>query len=576
MPKLLPGVFSQVGRHTEFEIRGLEGLCEGISEDDENKAATTVEVEQHKEPKGALAAAIQERVRLNNEVAEAAAAAAASVNQQVETSSKTKEQLSAAFAAQGMEAWWTTRHGGSNDVGAINRRNEPKPDPYRYSPQYRMVHGRYPSWDIAEHPPHTPGAPGRRGSSPSKGQRHSSPSSPSDRGAGTFMTDIETKPLTARERAMLDAENAAPPPPPVQPMEVSSMRQDLGKIGRVHVMGQDVSHPADDANQQDIKGYHKLRYPEWDVGKCSGRKPLSKTDSMTCPGQYDVNFACVKPKLLSGVPYDRAQARDVCVRNLGYSALPRVLHPDEEGTQKSASTLRRPLPDRSYAKDSVRRRHVNVNDFSRDSERKPLLAGSKEHFDTSDPEVCAKWLERTLAFDTDKADIPVTLRRDIGPDYSRMLSRGKSAVMGVRALSGDVAVRGSVGLGFTETAGQKTQDVTSLEARKSAGSRPDVGPALSKSTCFKALSMKTNWLHGYPHVYVAGGDGDKKGAPRDLDKQKSMMRSFERDAQLPGFCTRVGAVGQCGARGGSRRGHAMSRSRTYESLPAWGKEGLPD
>merc|ERR1712050_20016 len=106
-------------------------------------------------------------------------------------------------------------------------------------------------------------------------------------------------------------------------MSLATPRQPLGKIGRVHVLMHEVSDPAVDLLQQDIKGYNNLRYPRWDFEKPQGRPGMSKhANDVSAPGKYDIKWNSVSALPKDGVPFDRALPRSVSVTTLGYIAPP--------------------------------------------------------------------------------------------------------------------------------------------------------------------------------------------------------------------------------------------------------------
>merc|ERR1740117_2868842 len=82
-----------------------------------------------------------------------------------------------------------------------------------------------------------------------------------------------------------------------QPMALGSPQRHgvkhLGLINpRCHVLMHEVSAPAKDLHEQDIRGYHKARYPHWDFAKTGGRKALLP-DTRLPPGKYDYTLDCI-------------------------------------------------------------------------------------------------------------------------------------------------------------------------------------------------------------------------------------------------------------------------------------------
>merc|ERR1711865_622534 len=155
-------------------------------------------------------------------------------------------------------------------------------------------------------------------------------------------------------------------------MSLNTERGPLGKIGRVHIQANEVSCAYDsDLLDQDIKGYPKLRYPEWDFGVNAPRKALIPNDAMGEPGKYfGYSLDCIKPKVSDKcIGFGKALSRSTCVSTMGYSAPPAILHPEVKRTRGL-------LPDRSRGKDHVRNRITHVNDFDRELDRPPLLTGA--------------------------------------------------------------------------------------------------------------------------------------------------------------------------------------------------------
>eukprot|EP00927_Polykrikos_kofoidii_P032412 TRINITY_DN27620_c0_g1_i1.p1 TRINITY_DN27620_c0_g1~~TRINITY_DN27620_c0_g1_i1.p1 ORF type:complete len:612 (+),score=106.27 TRINITY_DN27620_c0_g1_i1:237-2072(+) len=611
MTVLVPGFYSQVGRSTEHELQQLAKLCGGTVETQEKeaepeagsgyadgearrprqtKAADAVferlsrtnpirtgggksqKRNASKErtasaPQGELARIIQARVQHNIRAAADAAESdtwasykgSAGVGGAGETAGVAivDDKEMSCFKSQGIEAGWTSKFTAMHDVGALNRRQEHKPDPGWYRMHYQLVHHRTPAWDFGERPRTMSRAAmqaqdeASRRAVPEAGEATGSrPSSNAgDPGGGTTSDGAFLTGVSLEDPSDLHCAENSPQKESKQTktaMALATERPELRKVGRVPVHGHEVSLPSDSLLQQDIKT-DKFRAPEWNFSQTAGRK-ASAADSKLPPGKYDYNLDIVGPRAKVGMSFERQLQRDVCVRNLGYSAPPRVLHPDEDRTQKSASTLRGPMLDRSLAKDAVRSRVTNVRDMSLDLERPVPTSASQEYHDKRDPEVCDGVLQRSLAFDPEVASAAVRKRQDVAPDFRRMLPRGRSAVQGVRSLQGDTAVRGSVGFGFAETTGQLKHNVDVLEARKVVGPRADVVPTFEKYTRFQSLDCSNNYNHGYPKVHRFGLDS--KVSP--LRNSKSLS-NIERKA-----------------------GQTSQRSRSYVALPEWGFAPLPE
>jgi len=367
--------------------------------------------------------------------------------------------------------------------------------------------------------------------------------------------------LTARQRTMLKAELGLNPEKskPIGSMSLNSERGDLGKIGRVHVLGHEVSCAYDsDLLEQDIKGYPKLRYPRWDFEATSARGPLNKEDKTNPlgePGKYEYDIGCIRQNPKEGIGFGKALPRSVCVSTMGYLAPQAGLHPD-------AIRTRSELPDRSHAKNSVRLRVTHVNDFDTEMPRPPLQGGAfgaQTFHDENDPAACKAVLQRENSYDADTADTYVTHRRDICPKYDKMIGRGRDAVQGLRALSSDLAVRGSVGLGFVETRSQVEHSIEQREARAADGSKsnPNIAPRFDHRTVNVHNNYTERMLRGRPLVQGTGFDA--KRSPLQKTDNPILKNAFKRSPSLPGFDTRCKF-------GGTR---VVARNRSSVAMPGW-------
>eukprot|EP00929_Paragymnodinium_shiwhaense_P027004 TRINITY_DN15951_c0_g1_i2.p1 TRINITY_DN15951_c0_g1~~TRINITY_DN15951_c0_g1_i2.p1 ORF type:complete len:610 (+),score=140.36 TRINITY_DN15951_c0_g1_i2:188-2017(+) len=586
MTKLVPGLFSRPGRLTEQDLSKLREMCQVDIEEEEGSAhgprrpteaekaasaASAVErltkvtalgkkkqrplSPKHKDVdkshQGELARAIQAKVRSNVAAAQASAAKDAGP-----TSPRGEKDLhaagadavepaSACFLMQGKDSAWACRFTAKHDLGVMNRRKELRPDPGWYQMQYDSVKDRIPAFDFSEKPRterrdlgETASSFGGHATAQSLATVAASGKVPQDLGAtaGSFMTgvDLETsassKPPSPKmlKRSTSTPASTMKERPQLEQMGLGTERPLLQKVGRAPItMNEPKAPPPIQSLQQDLNGYHKQRAPQWDFAKTGSRPPLMRGDDRAPPGRYDYNLDVVARRTVTGMNFERQQGRDYCVRNLGYSAPVRALHPEEDRTQKSSATLRSFQPDRSTSKDALRSRPVHVNDMAKETDRPPLTVKAREYYDKDDPEASAKVLKNQLTFDCDKADVAVTKRRDFKVmEQNRYIPRGKAAVQGNRALSSDIAVRGSVGIGFVETTGQREASLEKLEGRSQQHRRPDAGPKFASYSKFKSLNMKTNWIHGYPHVHSGVGFGGAKQSP--LQKSEGLT-SFERN-----------------------------------------------
>lgn len=544
----LPGLFSQAGRATAFEIESLQqqlnipelqddgghaSKASPASPKAEAKAAKKGATKSHDEtsksktPAGELARAIQEKLSMNR--AEDAAKAEKQNQALKKAQAEKQDTRSAVFKNENKDGNWASKFTGDYDVGSINHRNEQRPHIGQYQIKHNVVLDRPPAWDMNNR---------------SKHEARQKPNKHADEMA--FLTAIDpddddaVQALTARQRTMMKEALGlhAKKPKQVGMMSLNSERGALGKIGRMHVNGNEVSCAEhSDLLEQDIKGYHKLRYPKWDMDAVTARSPLIKAEDKGEPGKYEYSLDCVKETPKVGMTFDKALPRSVFVGNLGYSAPPAVLHPEEKRTRGM-------LPDRSRGKDNVRHRVTHVNDFDRELARPPLpVSQGKPNHDENDPVACAIVYEREMSYDADTADRAVTHRRDSCPRYDRMIGRGKEAVQGSRALSDDLGVRGSVGLGFTETLSQVEHSVERREARAADGTKenPNVGPKLSNTTQHVHNPSTNAQLRGAP--IVRGFGHNTKPAPLKRAEHPIMANAFKRSPSLPGFESRAGFGG---------------------------------
>lgn len=609
---IVPGLYSEAGRKTEFEISHLRARCQLEGDEDEDVQATSHHVGEsvpmaNQKPKlsrtdesstrlsktagqlrveAAVKATAEKALQEERRSApdktpvancELARAISEKLNQKLATSGKINDKEakcitdipshsqsparkvmrpSRSFATQEFyQGPWTSKFTAGQSPGALNRWNEQRPDPLWYKLQYGLVLDRQPAADFSEHPKHE-ARPGTRG------HTHDSAASPS-KGDQTFALtgvdveedssqDVRAERAARRERQAV-ASGSRPTSAGYHATTPNWDKYGKMRVGRyLDVHYNKVSYPAKDVLQQDIKGYPKMRYPEWNMEHTLGHQPLSKADNLMPPGKYDVDFSAVRGKISSGVAFDRALTHSQSDGQLGHFAKEAVLHADE-ARFPGGVTL-----DRSRSKDIVRHRITNVNDFLRDMPRPNLPPAAHEYHDKDDPVACETTLHNQLTFDADAADVYVTHRRDIAPGYERMLSRGKEAVQGIRALQSDLGVRGSVGLGFTETTGQAAKSVKQLEGRavNAEYQRPDIGPVFEQYTQFQPLCMKNNFNHGHAPVVGAGPRYEAKRAPL----QKACVEaSFKRRDAAKGFTRQAGLGGTKVAR----------QSRAHEALGDW-------
>jgi hypothetical protein len=560
-------VFSQVGRSTAFDIESLKSqlFLEGIDEAEESgahadhdipskavaskkskskaslKSGDSQEGTNPRTPGGDLAKAIHEK--LSSVEVEVCRPVSASTTVPASTS---------AFTSQGTDGRWATKMGAMNDINAFGRRNETHPDPAWYKVKHDSVLHRPPAWNIGAGPKTKPR------STPPDGAIDTSMS---------FLTGIDisqSEHLTARQRAHakmdLGITFEASEREKGSVMSLASGRGDLGKIGRNHVLGHETSCAYDsDLLEQDIKGYPKLRYPQWDFNAYAARKPLMSEDSLGEPGKYEPNLDSVKAVAKGNVELGKRLSRDQFVGLMGYIAPPAVLHPEDKRTRGL-------LPDRSTAKNSVRLRVTHVNDFDTELPRRPLLTGSAQIFhDENDPVASQAVYEREMSYVASIADIPATHRRDITVSYARMAGRGRDAVQGIRALSQDLGVRGAVGLGFVETKHQMEASVEQIEAREKRGGRdrPNMGPKLDNTT-LNEHTFSSERLHRGKHP-VRGAGIARKG-PLKRNDHPILVNAFKRVASEPGFESRAKF-------GGTR---ILGKNRSFAPHPQWRDHSILD
>lgn len=575
----VPGLFSQAGRTTAFEIENLTSqlnipeLQSGDSGNDHNpgKAGASSSkanakhqgsvVAKGKEdlkpqtPAGELAKTIQEKLRTNQ--AKDAKGSKHDPNFLKSLSSDAVESPTAVFGAEGKEGNYASKFTATYDIGSINHRNEQRPVINWYKIKHDSVLNRPPAWDFRARAKHEP---------------LSKPEEDPAESPHAFLTGFDfndqeaVQALTSRQRSMLREElGLNPEKPKVQgSMSLNSERGPLGKIGRVHVLANEVSCAGDsDLLEQDIKGgYAKLRYPQWDFDASEARGPLIKADSLGDPGKYDYSLDCIKGVPKSGIGFGKALPRSVCVSTMGYSAPCAVLHPEGKRTRGE-------LPDRSRAKNAVRHRITHVNDFDKELARPPLpVTQGGEYFDKNDPVARETVHRRAMTYDADAADVQVTHRRDIAPRYDRMLGRGRDAVQGNRALSSDLGVRGSVGLGFVETKSMVEHSVEQREARHAHGgkSNPNIGVNLHHTTYNVHTAITERLQRGRPLVRGSGLDSKPSSRIRNvaLGPHPILANAYKRTSSLPGF----------DARSKLGKTRVIAGSRSSSAIAGWAPEDL--
>lgn len=337
-------------------------------------------------------------------------------------------------------------------------------------------------------------------------------------------------------------------------MSLNSERGPLGKIGRVHVMAHEVSCAYDgDLLDQDIKGYPKQRIPRWDFEANVARSQKPPGDQRMEPGKYfdKLDDSITKPR--SGVGFGKALPRSQCVSLMGYSAPPAVLHPEEKRTRGL-------LPDRSAAKNAVRSRVTGVNDFEKELSRPPLSQALPNYHDDKDPVAHARVWRQEMSYDADTSDHYVTHRRDICPTYHRMMGRGKDAVQGLRSISSDLAVRGSVGIGFKEIRNDLAHSIEQREGRHADGTkeRMDKGPQLHLTTQHLHNRITEMTYRGAP-LLKGFGENVKKPPQKQSLIGNPMVDKFKRSASLPGFTS-------SSKFGGTR---VVAAQRSSIAIPGW-------
>jgi hypothetical protein len=576
----VPGLFSSLGRTTAFEIENLQdqlnlpktgaGSHDHDADESPSKAVAkksskskvhskagagdTQDNVQPQTPAGELAKAIQEKLRSKNK-AEDAKASKQDPNASKGLPTEKSETLTAHFSGEGKEGNWASKFTASYDIGSINHRNEQRPDIAWYKIKHDSVLDRPPAWDFKARKKHMPLA--KPEEDPSK--------SPHAFLTSTDINDPEAvAALTSRQRSMLrDAmgEGLQKPKQNGTAMGLNSERGMLGRVpsARIHIHAHEVSCAGDsDLLEQDIKGYPKLRYPRWDMDANSARGPLVPADSMGEPGKYDYSLDCIKGVPKSGIGFGKALPRSVCVSTMGYLAPGAGLHPEQKRTRGE-------LPDRSRAKNSVRLRVTNVNDFDTELPRPPLpVTQGGTYHDTSDRAACESVHLRAMTYDADAADVYVTHRRDIAPKYDRMLGRGRDSVQGIRALSHDLAVRGSVGLGFITTKSMVEHSVDQREARGAVAGKenPNIGPKLDHTTYNVHNTVTERMLRGRP--LVRGSGVDAKYGPLKQKQNRILANAYKRSGSLPGFES-------CSRFGGTR---ILAGSRSSSAIAGWAPDEL--
>lgn len=448
-------------------------------------------------------------------------------------------KATAAFPACGMESpqWCGPDRRRPNPLQQSKLKHEQRPAVGAYNPRHDQVLERQPAWRME-----------------GRGRSVFDTGDIQEESATAFLTgvDVETvdpTTLTARQRSSLGLVDR-PIAVHFEQMGLATERGMLGKIGRKHVVRNAQSGIAKDHLTQDMKTRNS-RYPEWNIEATRGHANLYPVNNDTTDaGKYDISYNAVEGKMKSSIGFNKAIGRTACVDTLGHIAPPAVVHPEHKRSPGAC------LPDRSFYKDSVRFRHVLVNDFAKELPRPPLLSSAKEYHDKKDPDACAEKLRHELAYVAEVADRYCTHRRDIGPSLDRSIPRGKAAVQGSRALSSDLGVRGAVGLGFVETTSQREHTVEQRESRASDGvrMRPDTGPVFDHYTV-------------NPPSYASTDSAPTKKHAKVAPLHKKDNSEFKRRAVSAGFVAKVSV---------KTPSMASRRNRTHECLPqdAWCVEAL--
>jgi len=554
----VPGVFSGVGRQTEADIRkcrdkaGVEEVYqhqpqhagdaapspskrkpyEGAAPRVRAKPASGASVApQAAAPDGErkcgeLERAIQERIRLKLKLQKEEPAPDRT---QAERTVKFVQE-SHQFKAQGFDDGpWSSKFTASKSPGALNRKNEQRVDPGWYRPQHGAVLDSSPTWTIGRTPHKARRRPGDEEDEPR-------PATP-QMGAmqGWSLTTLDDLEETLRERTDADK--------PKTQLALAPPRPALNKSGRVQHQGLETSCVPTRFLNQDITGHSKQRPPEWDFEKVLNRPPLTSNDSMSAPGKYDIPWGngVVSAPVKTGVPFDRGLSRDEAYAGqLGHGAHIASVMPEN---------VRNPgrvcVPDRSKAKDSVRTRHMKVNNFGKDLGR--YEAGMQA---PPQEELSEEAARRIMTYDPILAESPVKARRDVVRPFAGMSERGQNAVQGVRFLQGDLGVRGAVGLGFRETSVQRSGvSVEDIESRAVDGARekPDRGPV------FDHYSARCGPTHAH--------SSPQRGS---LRRPLPTGAAFTRHVSAPGFTKRAAFGGR--AAPGSRSCGLL------DAIPNWEQE----
>jgi hypothetical protein len=343
------------------------------------------------------------------------------------------ERPSAAFAAGeiSQDAIYAGRLPASMCPGALNRlKTEERPDPCWYRAKMESVKDRIPVADLK-------GKDGR--------PRHPIRQKPSDivdsGDEGTFLTGVGHESARSSKRPRSQETALALPRSASDGalgkkfgtktlFAAATGRGDLGKVSRHHVVMNDHSCPSQDMNTQDIKGYPKQRYPEWDFGRPAGRQPLIKTDN-SCPAmhnpvKYTVKYDLVNGKMKEPIKFDR-QHRPEWWQREGNCEVKESCIPDAKRAPGGV------LQDYSLGKDALRSRR-SVNNFNTELGRPPAKFGGELFYhDEKDPIASAKSLHNELAFDADKACIPVRARKDFKtPNFGIRAARMWTDTVGPR------------------------------------------------------------------------------------------------------------------------------------------------
>lgn len=296
------------------------------------------------------------------------------------------------------------------------------------------------------------------------------------------------------------------------------------------------------------------RQPEWNQAKHSTEHKTEVISNYYEPQKYTVRWSSVQPRAKTGPAMDRSLRRatsDFSINSgqMGHNAPKANLHKDDKDNKKKPM-----VQDRSLYRNCphTNARATNVNDFSKELARPPLMKFVAAYHDEDDPEIDAEVLNRQLTFDAIHADHAVIPRHDHAPAIGHSLTRDRAG-RGARLFQGDQGMRASKGFFLPEAEHQLTSSVEKTKEPPMARTRADIGVAFDQVRGRKEPSKITSKEYGH------------------LQQLKDAPFEFSRKAPGRGFDTRV-TVSQPLA----VQKLEFQSSRTHVASPSWAADSFDD